>query len=44
MKNVLVAGGGGFIGGWLVKELLLKGFQVFAIDIKPLSDWSTKNR
>jgi nucleoside-diphosphate-sugar epimerase len=39
MKNVLVAGGGGFIGGWLVKELLSKGFQVFAIDIKPLSDW-----
>ena len=39
MKKVLVAGGGGFIGGWLVKELLSKGFQVSAVDIKPLSEW-----
>ena len=39
MKKVLVAGGGGFIGGWLVKELLSKGYKVTAIDIKPLSEW-----
>ena len=39
MKKVLVAGGGGFIGGWLVKELLSKGYKVSAIDIKPLSEW-----
>ena len=39
MKKVLVAGGGGFIGGWLVKELLSKGYKVSAVDIKPLSDW-----
>jgi len=39
MKKVLVAGGGGFIGGWLVKELITKGYEVFAVDIKPLSEW-----
>jgi len=39
MKKVLVAGGGGFIGGWLVKELLTKGYKVSAVDIKPLSEW-----
>lgn len=39
MKKVLVAGGGGFIGGWLVKELLSMGHQVSAVDIKPLSEW-----
>ncbi len=39
MKRVLVAGGGGFIGGWLVKELLSKGYRVSAVDIKPVSDW-----
>lgn len=40
MKKILVAGGGGFIGGWLVKELLVQGNQVSAIDNKPLSEWS----
>ena len=39
MKKVLVAGGGGFIGGWLVKELLSKGYKVSAVDIKPFSEW-----
>lgn len=39
MKKVLVAGAGGFIGGWLVKELLSMGHQVFAVDIKPVSEW-----
>lgn len=39
MKKVLVAGGGGFIGGWLVKELLSMGYQVSVVDIKPLSEW-----
>lgn len=39
MKKVLVAGSGGFIGGWLVKELLSKGYHVTAVDIKPLSNW-----
>ena len=40
MKNILVAGGGGFIGGWLVKELLSQGNQVTAVDVKLLSEWS----
>ncbi len=40
MRKILVAGGGGFIGGWLVKELLTQGNQVSAVDIKPMSEWS----
>lgn len=37
---ILVAGGGGFIGGWLVRSLLDQGFtDVRATDIKPQSDW-----
>ena len=35
----LVAGGGGFIGGHLVADLLAKGFEVRAVDIKPLTEW-----
>jgi nucleoside-diphosphate-sugar epimerase len=38
-KRVLVAGGGGFIGGHLVVALLDRGFQVRAVDIKPLDEW-----
>jgi GDP-D-mannose 3',5'-epimerase len=40
MKNILVAGGGGFIGGWLVKELLSQGNQVTAVDVKLINEWS----
>ena len=40
MKRILVAGGGGFIGGWLVKELLSQGNQVSVVDNKPLVEWS----
>jgi GDP-D-mannose 3', 5'-epimerase len=37
---VLVAGGGGFIGGWLVRDLLMKGFSdVRSVDVKPLNEW-----
>lgn len=42
MRNdiILVAGGGGFIGGHLVADLLKRGFKnVRAIDIKPLDEW-----
>jgi nucleoside-diphosphate-sugar epimerase len=37
---VLVAGGGGFIGGHLVGRLLADGFRrVRSVDIKPLDQW-----
>jgi nucleoside-diphosphate-sugar epimerase len=34
--TVLVIGGGGFIGGHLVAELLRQGRQVRSVDCKPL--------
>ena len=37
--KILVAGAGGFIGGFLVKSLLADGHTVFAADIKPISSW-----
>jgi GDP-D-mannose 3',5'-epimerase len=37
---ILVAGTGGFIGGWLVRHLRENGFTtVRAVDIKPLDEW-----
>jgi nucleoside-diphosphate-sugar epimerase len=35
----LVAGGGGFIGGHLVRELLARGRAVRAVDVKPFDEW-----
>lgn len=40
MKRALVCGAGGFIGGHLTLDLLLRGYLVTATDIKPLSGWS----
>jgi len=38
--KVLVAGAGGFIGGWLVQDLINKGFKdIVAVDIKESPDW-----
>lgn len=37
--DVLVAGGGGFIGGHLVADLVAKGLRVRAVDAKPLDAW-----
>jgi nucleoside-diphosphate-sugar epimerase len=38
-ETILVAGGGGFIGGHLVENLLREGHSVRAVDAKPLADW-----
>lgn len=38
-KLILVAGGGGFIGGHLVEQLLQQGYRVRSVDIKPFNDW-----
>ncbi len=37
--RVLVAGGGGFIGGHLVRRLLDEGHSVRAVDLKPMDEW-----
>jgi GDP-D-mannose 3', 5'-epimerase len=37
---ILVAGAGGFIGGWLVRYLRENGFEMIrAVDIKPFDEW-----
>ncbi len=37
---ILVAGGGGFIGGHLVADLKAKGFErIRSVDVKPFDDW-----
>ena len=36
---VLVAGGGGFIGGHLVASLRAQGLRVRAVDVKPMEHW-----
>ena len=37
---IVVAGGGGFIGGHLVGDLLARGFtKIRSVDIKPLNEW-----
>ncbi len=36
---MLITGGGGFIGGHLVGELLRQGHEVRSVDCKPLEEW-----
>src|SRR5476651_1702858 len=39
-KLILVAGGGGFIGGHLVAHLRNQGYKrIRSVDIKPLDEW-----
>lgn len=38
-EKIVVCGGGGFIGGHLVAELVKKGADVRSVDIKPLDEW-----
>jgi GDP-D-mannose 3',5'-epimerase len=38
-KPIVVAGGGGFIGGHLVARLLEEGNAVRSVDLKPLDEW-----
>ena len=38
-QRVVVAGGGGFIGGHLVAELRCQRLAVRAVDVKPLAEW-----
>ena len=37
--TVVVAGGGGFIGGHLVARFRERGLNVRSVDIKPLDEW-----
>ena len=37
--TIVVCGGGGFIGGHLVADLLRQGTNVRAIDVKPIDEW-----
>jgi GDP-D-mannose 3', 5'-epimerase len=36
---IVVAGGGGFIGGHLAAKLLEQGFRVRSVDVKPQDEW-----
>jgi len=37
--KIVVCGGGGFIGGHLVADLLRQGNKVRAVDVKPFEEW-----
>ncbi len=41
--TALVAGAGGFIGGYLVRALIDRGFAVRAVDKKPLAEWHQRH-
>jgi nucleoside-diphosphate-sugar epimerase len=42
-RSILVAGGGGFIGGALVADLLSQGANVRCVDRKPVDEWYRLN-
>ncbi len=41
-QKVVVCGAGGFIGGYLVADLIKRRVPVRAVDVKPLSEWYQK--
>jgi nucleoside-diphosphate-sugar epimerase len=42
-ERILVTGAGGFIGGWLIRDLLSQGFKnIRGVDIKSVSNWYQK--
>jgi GDP-D-mannose 3',5'-epimerase len=42
--KAVVCGGGGFIGGHLVGDLLSKGMEVRCVDVKPTNEWYQVHR
>src|SRR6202051_3014112 len=38
-EKIVVCGGGGFIGGHLVADLLKQGAEVRSVDVKPFEEW-----
>src|SRR5437763_13839819 len=38
-EKIVVCGGGGFIGGHLVADLLRQGNKVLSVDVKPFVEW-----
>lgn len=43
MGLVLVTGAGGFIGGHAVRRMIKRGFEVRAVDCKPLEHWNVRS-
>ena len=42
-KKILIAGGGGFIGGHLVNYYHKKGYKIYSVDLKKKKDWFQLN-
>lgn len=40
LNRILVTGAGGFIGGWVINNLIKQGYNnILGVDIKPLATW-----